>query len=133
VVQILLVEDHDAMRDALRYLIESYANLKVIGEATNGADAVRLARELQPDIVLLDFNLPIMDGREAGHAIAQQWPAITIISMSTHRGAEKLMRQAGAYAHVDKSELSTKLYPVVARAIAARHQGTRLQPRVHGH
>lgn len=119
VAHVLIVDDHALVREALRQLIESYPDLRVIGEAKNGADAVTLARELRPHIVLMDFNMPVMDGREAARAISQEISGVKIVGMSVHPEAERLMRQAGACAHVEKAELLTKLYPTVRVALAA--------------
>lgn len=113
VVRVLIAEDHDLVREALRYLIDSYTDLRVIGEAKNGADAVRLAGTLRPDIILLDFHMPVMDGSEAARTIRRHCPDAKIIGMSVHPSAEMLMRQARASAHVEKAEVMTKLYPLV--------------------
>ena len=119
VAHVLIADDHALVREALRQLIESYPDLRVIGEAKNGADAVKLALELRPHIVLMDFNMPVMDGREAARAISQEISGVKIVGMSVHPEAERLMRQAGACAHVEKAELLTKLYPTVRVALAA--------------
>jgi DNA-binding NarL/FixJ family response regulator len=119
VVHVLIADDHALVRESVRHLIESYPDLRVIGEARNGADAVKLARQLRPQIVLMDFNMPIMDGTEAARTIAQEILGVKIVGMSVHPEAERLMRQAGAYAHVEKSELLTRLYPTVRMAVAA--------------
>ena len=105
VAHVLIADDHPLMREALRVLIASYADLRVVGVANNGADAVKLARELRPHVVLMDFNMPIMDGTEATRAICQETLGAKIVGMSVHPEAERLMRQAGACAHVEKSDL----------------------------
>ena len=66
----------------------------------------------------MDFNMPIMDGTEAARTISQELPGIKIVGMSVHPEAERLMRKAGACAHVEKSELFTTLYPTVRVALA---------------
>ena len=83
----LIADDHALVRESVRHLIESYPDLRIIGEARNGADAVKLARQLRPQIVLMDFNMPIMDGTEAVRTIAQEIPGVKIVGMwFTHRG-----------------------------------------------
>jgi DNA-binding NarL/FixJ family response regulator len=119
VTRVLIAEDHPLVREALRVLIASYADLQVVGVANNGADAVKLARELRPHVVLMDFNMPIMDGTEATRAICQEILGAKIVGMSVHPEAERLMRQAGACAHVEKSDLMTKLYPTLRIVLAA--------------
>ncbi len=116
VTDVLIADDHALVREALRVLIASYADLRVVGVANNGADAVKLARELRPHVVLMDFNMPIMDGTEAARAICQQIPEVKVVGMSVHPEAERLMRQAGACVHVEKSDLMTTLYPALRMA-----------------
>jgi len=117
VTRVLIADDHDQVREALRSLVDSYADLRVIGEAKNGADAVSMAAQLQPDIVLMDFQMPLMNGSEAARNISRGFPNIKIVGMSLHPEAEGPMRQAGVSAYVDKSEVWTTLYPAVRRAL----------------
>jgi DNA-binding NarL/FixJ family response regulator len=118
VTRVLIADDSRLVREALRSLIDSYADLRVIGEAKNGADAVSMAAQLRPDIVLMDFQMPLMDGSEAARTICRDFPNIKIVGMSLHPEAEGLMRPAGALAHVEKSQASTTLYAAVRKALA---------------
>lgn len=87
-IGILLVDDHEIMRDGLRALIYRQPYMEVVGEASDGAEAVDLAQRLQPDIVLMDYAMPTMDGVEASREILSRQPGVKILivaaSMSRH-------------------------------------------------
>jgi DNA-binding NarL/FixJ family response regulator len=115
--RILIVDDHDLVRQAIRQLVETCRDFQVIGEARNGLNAVELARRLHPHIVLMDFHMPVMDGGEATKTIRRELPDVNVIGLSVHPHTEALMRDAGACAHVQKSDLMTDLYPAIFTAI----------------
>ena len=119
-VRILIADDHDAVRQAIRELVESCQEFAVIGEAHDGAGAVELARHLHPNIVLMDFHMPVMDGSEATRVIRRELPDVSVIGLSVHPHTEALMRHAGACAHVQKEELVTELYPAIFTALETK-------------
>jgi DNA-binding NarL/FixJ family response regulator len=81
-LRVLLVDDHDLFRTGLRNLLEEQGGLSVLGEAANGADAVRLVRELAPDVVVMDLNMPEMSGVEATRHIATLSPLTRVIVLT---------------------------------------------------
>jgi len=81
-LRILLVDDHDLFRTGLRSLLEEQGGLSVLGEAANGADAVRLVRELAPDVVVMDLNMPAMSGVEATRHITALSPLTRVIVLT---------------------------------------------------
>ncbi|MBE0534473.1 MAG: response regulator transcription factor [Phycisphaerae bacterium] len=87
-IRILVVDDHEIMRDGLRALIHRQPFMEVVGEAATGADAIEFASRLSPDVVLMDYTMPKMDGVEASSTILRQQPSIKILmvaaSMSRH-------------------------------------------------
>ncbi|SHG06105.1 PAS domain S-box-containing protein [Fodinibius roseus] len=105
-VTVLLVDDHEMVRRGLRQLIEEQHDLTVMGEASHGQEAVELARELSPDIIVMDVNMPVMDGIEATQKIKREMPGVRIIGLSFHKSREVIenMRSAGASAYLTKSE-----------------------------
>ncbi len=81
-IQVLLVDDHPIFREGLRSLIEHSNMACVVAEAGNGAEAVRLADELQPDLVIMDLTMPIMNGIDATREITQKYPTIKVLALS---------------------------------------------------
>lgn len=103
-IRILLVDDHKMMRDGLRVLLEKQPDLQVIGEADNGRTAVRMARELRADVVIMDIGLPDLNGIDATRDIIAAVPDAKVIGLSMH--ADKVfvgeMFRAGALAYLLK-------------------------------
>lgn len=101
---VLLADDHKIMRDGLRVLLEK-ENLEVIGETDNGRAAVRLARELKPDVVVMDIGMPELNGIEATRQITTETPQTRVIALSMHSDKRFVtgMLGAGAAAYVVKA------------------------------
>ncbi len=83
-IRILIADDHDVVRDGLRLILESEGDFEVVGEAANGAEAVQLCGELQPQVVLMDLRMPGMDGLTAIKHIRQQQPDMNIVILTTY-------------------------------------------------
>jgi two-component system, NarL family, response regulator YdfI len=83
-IRILIADDHDVVRDGLRLILESEEDFEVVGEAANGAEAVRLCSELNPQVVLMDLRMPGMDGLTAIKHIRQQQPDANIVILTTY-------------------------------------------------
>lgn len=105
-LRILLVDDHQIFREALRSLLERTPNLEVIGEAGDGPSALKLAEEMSPDIVCLDIGMPGINGVETARAFSHRFPAIKIIALSTYSDRVYVMDmlKAGVSAYVTKAE-----------------------------
>ncbi len=105
-LRILLVDDHQIFREALRSLLERTPNLEVVGEAGDGLSALKLAEEMSPDIVCLDVGMPGVNGVETARMFSQRFPNTKIIALSTY--SERVyvmdMLKAGASAYVTKAE-----------------------------
>jgi signal transduction histidine kinase len=114
--RVLLVDDHAMVRQGLRKILEDYSDLTVIGEAANGAEAVSMAAQLQPDIVLMDINMPEMDGIEATKQIKAGQPATIVIGLSVNNSLQiqEAMKQAGASSFVSKDEAAEELHDTIA-------------------
>jgi len=118
-VDVLLVDDHPKMRHLLRQLIETYADLTIVGEAETGEDAVTQAAALQPSVVLIDVNLPTMNGIQATKLIKVLSPRSAIIGLTAGAPGhnEQTMIAAGAAAVIDKAEVLESLYPSILEAV----------------
>jgi DNA-binding NarL/FixJ family response regulator len=120
-IRLLLVDDQGIIREGLRSLLETKPDLSIIGEAENGKAAVELALTLQPDVVLMDVRMPIMDGVAATRAIAEQAPSIKVLVLTTFDDDEYVTQalRCGAKGYLLKDTPSTEL----ADAIRAIHRG----------
>ena len=110
-IRILCVDDHPVMRDGIAYALQTQEDLELVGEATNGEDAIKMFKELRPDITLMDLSLPGMDGIEAIEAIRKSSPRAKIIVLTTYSGDAMARRalNAGASGYILKHMLRTDL------------------------
>jgi DNA-binding NarL/FixJ family response regulator len=119
-IRVLMAEDHPVMRYTLRSVLKQYAEIEIVGEATNGEDAVLRAEELQPAIVLMDINMPKLDGIAATQRIKAYSNRIAVLGLSVdgERHSLDAMLRAGAVAVVPKERAAEDLYDAIQRAIA---------------
>lgn len=105
-VRILIADDHQMVRKGLITIIELEDDFEVIAEASNGEEAVRLAKDLKLDIILMDVNMPVMDGIEATRQLYDEKTNQCVIGLSMHNDKQVLqeMSRAGAAAYVTKTE-----------------------------
>jgi DNA-binding NarL/FixJ family response regulator len=97
--RILIVDDNPQVRRELRTLLPLAGDLEVVGEAADGAEAVRLAEALQPHAILLDLQMPILDGYEAARRIKDCWPACRVVALTVHD--DEATRHKASQAGVD--------------------------------
>ncbi len=123
-LRILIAEDHAAIRRVIRSILESHPELHVVGEATNGHEAVEQAGRLKPDVVLLDVMMPKLNGLEAMQQILKVHAAPQVLILTTHHQSEALSREVirkGAEGIVAKSAAHELLLPVLESLIERRH------------
>ena len=118
-MRLLLVDDHAVVRDTLKNILRPYADIEIVGEATNGEEAVLKVSQLQPDVVVLDIVMPRLDGIAATHQIKMLSPQIPIIGLSVHAKSYEVnaMLQAGAFEVINKEKAIEDLYGAVQRAV----------------
>ena len=104
-LRVLLVDDHTAVRQAFAFALKKETGIEIVGEAGSGAAALEQIRRLRPDLVLMDINMPGMNGIEATRRIRAEFPQTQVIGLSMYESEEQgeAMRQAGARAYVSKS------------------------------
>jgi DNA-binding NarL/FixJ family response regulator len=124
-LRILLVDDHNGFRQTLIAFLHTQEGVEVVGEASNGKEAVEKAEELQPDLVLMDLDMPKRNGFEATKQIKQHSPSTKVIILSMHSGdVYRLMaRQYRADGFIDKSTLKSGLFTVLASFLTGNEYG----------
>jgi len=119
-ISVLLVDDHSLVRRGFRRILEDEADINVAGEASNGEEAVSLAKTLQPKVILMDCALPGMNGLEATRKILKQHPEMLILMLSMHE-EETLVRQAidaGARGYILKNAMDLDLGAAIRKVAA---------------
>lgn len=119
--RVLLVDDHEGIRDTLRTLLTAYEDVQVVGEASDGAEAIQRVASCQPDIILLDVNMPNMNGIEAATVIRKLWTDTVIIGLCVVHDTyiTEAFLKAGALAVVSKARLDD-LHSTIQRACVKR-------------
>jgi len=121
-IRILLADDHGVVRKGLRFLLERDGRMEVIGEATDGREAVKLAEELDPQVVIMDIGMPQLNGIEATAQIFKRKPEIGVVILSMHSDEGYLIRslQAGAKGYLLKDSAETDLVRAVEAAATGK-------------
>jgi DNA-binding NarL/FixJ family response regulator len=121
-IRILLADDHTLVRQGLRRILEEQPEWRVIAETGNGLEAVSLATELQPDVVVLDIGMPMLNGLEATRQIAKKAPAARVLILSMHADEVHITKavEAGAVGYLVKDSADSEL----VKAVTATAEGT---------
>ena len=121
VVEVLLVDDHAMVRQGLRAILESYPDLHVIGEAVDGREALEAVRVLRPHVVIMDVNMPVMDGVQATRSITQEYPDTIVVGLSVNGSQDnrELMIKAGAVDLLTKEAAVEQLHESIVKALKA--------------
>ncbi|MDE2125678.1 MAG: response regulator [Armatimonadetes bacterium] len=119
VVRVIVVDDHTVTREGIRSLIETSGDIEVIAEAENGLEAVGLAEELEPDLVLMDLQMPVMDGIEATRRIRALNPNLPVVILSTFAGEARIRDAlaAGAIGYLLKDSEPEELVSAIRAAV----------------
>lgn len=101
-IKVLIVDDDTAVRDGLCSILSAHADIEVVGKAVDGLDAVAKANDLHPDVILMDAQMPGMDGAEATRRIKEQFPKIRILFLTVHSNYIEEALAAGAEGYLIK-------------------------------
>ncbi len=128
-IRILITDDHSIVREGLRLILDTVEEFEVIGEAANGAEAVSMANELQPDVILMDLRMPKMDGLTAIQRLQIDQPEIGIIILTTYDEDDMMIKglQAGARGYLLKDTRRATLFNTIQ---AAARGETLLNPEI---
>lgn len=122
-IKILIADDHGVLREGLSALLEKIEGIEVVGQAENGRVAVKLSQKHKPDIVIMDINMPDLNGTEATRQIKAEFPDIKIIAFSMYSDISYVtgMLKAGANGYLLKSNLFDELVNAVYAVVSGRH------------
>ncbi len=121
-IQVLLVDDHNVVRSGLATFLKAYEDLKLVGEAKNGAEAILLCHKVKPDVILMDLMMPEMDGISATRAILAEFPEIKIIAMTSfdEPGLVHDVLAAGATGYLLKNITAEELAKAIQDAVSGK-------------
>jgi DNA-binding NarL/FixJ family response regulator len=120
--RILIVDDHDIVRQGVRHILESQNDWEIAGEAANGEDAIRLNEELKPDAIIMDITMPVMSGLEATKEIVKRNPDSKVLILTMHENPSLLhsIQSVGAKGLLTKSQATGHLTPALHAIIAGQ-------------
>ena len=124
-IRVLLVDDHTLLRQGLLSIVSAYNHLEVVGEASDGVEAVELAQRLCPDVIVMDINMPRMDGIEATKRIKANRPETIVIGLSVNQSAdmEQRMKAVGMTRYLTKESAADALCHAIEAAVAPKGYG----------
>lgn len=128
-IRVLVADDHAVLREGICALLANQADITVVGQASNGAEAVEQAQALKPDVILMDISMPGMDGMEATRRIKAKTPEARILVLTQHEDEELIvpMLQAGAAGYIFKRAGGGELVDAIR---AVQREGAYIHPRV---
>ena len=121
-IQVMIVDDHAMVRRGLAAFLKASADLELVGEASDGKEAMRVCEQIQPDVILMDLVMPRMGGVAATRAIRERWPQVQVIALTSFQEKELVQQalQAGAIGYLLKNVTPDDLAEAIRSAYAGR-------------
>ena len=121
-LRVLIADDHRLFAEALQAILASEKRIEVVGQASDGREAVQLARKLDPDVVLMDVSMPVLDGFEATREIraAKEEVSVLMLTGSNSRADVDRSREAGAAGYVTKDRIASELVAAIVEVMQRR-------------
>ena len=118
VIQVMIVDDHGMVRRGLSTILKVKADLELVGEASNGQEALEICEQFQPDVILMDLVMPEMGGVEATRLIRERWPRVQVIALTSFQEKELVREalQAGAISYLLKNVSAEDLAAAIRHA-----------------
>jgi DNA-binding NarL/FixJ family response regulator len=115
IIRVLLVDDHKIVRDGIKVLLQDEADIEVVGEAVNGKHALEVLNEITPDLLIIDINMPVMNGIECVHEVVKNYPGVKILALTMLNEQEhiKNMIAAGAGGYILKNSGKEELIDAI--------------------
>ena len=117
VIRVLIVDDHTIVRKGIKALLAEMSDVQIVGEADDGVDAIRLSKQLEPDVILMDLLMPRMDGIDATRQITSRQPKVRVLVLTSFVGDEKIFPaiKAGAMGYLLKDSEPSELIQAIYR------------------
>jgi DNA-binding NarL/FixJ family response regulator len=129
VISVLLVDDHVLLREGLRQLFQLEKDIQVVGEATDGLEAMQKIRKLEPDIVLMDINMPVVDGITLTRQLTQEFPSIAVIMLTMSRQSQQMLQavKSGARGYLPKTASASEVAETIRKV---HNEGMAIKPEM---
>jgi DNA-binding NarL/FixJ family response regulator len=113
--KVVIADDSSAVRNGLQSILRAYPDIDVVGEATDGLDALAKAKELRPDVILIDAQLPGLSGADATRRIKERWPEVKVLFLTVHTSYIEAATAAGADGYLRKDSGRRELVEAIRR------------------
>jgi DNA-binding NarL/FixJ family response regulator len=121
-IRVLIADDSERARNGLRALLTTWPEVEVVGEAADGEAAVRGVAECRPNVVLMDLQMPVMDGLQATRLIKNTWPEVSVVVLTSYLDQQSAARGAGADAFVIKGSTLERLVSALGLVVAVEDE-----------